>query len=91
MFPDNALATPLRHEFWRRTTLDGKEPESEAIEPLMLRVNEAAKALRISEWLLYTRYIHTNKLPIVKSGRRTLVPVAALRALAERLQAEGAL
>jgi hypothetical protein len=57
----------------------------------MLNVAEAAKALRISEWLLYTRYIHTNKLPIIKAGRRTLVPVAALKALADRLQADGAL
>ena len=90
MFPNNKLTMPLRRDFWRRATPAGSE-EPEAIAPLMLTIAEAAKALRISEWLLYTQYIHTNKLAVVKAGRRTLVPVAALKALVDRLQAEGAL
>lgn len=49
----------------------------ENVTPLLLNVDEAAEALRLSRSLLY-ELIRSGQLRTVKAGRRRLVPVSAL-------------
>ena len=49
----------------------------ENVTPLLLNVDEAAQALRLSRSLLY-ELIRSGQLRTVKAGRRRLVPVSAL-------------
>lgn len=49
----------------------------ENVTPLLLSVDEAAKALRLSRSLIY-ELIRSGQLRTVKAGRRRLVPVLAL-------------
>lgn len=49
--------------------------------PLALSIPEAAKHLGIGRTTLY-RLIGDGVIPVVKIGRRTIVPVASLEALA---------
>jgi len=49
----------------------------ENVTPLLLNVDEAAEALRLSRSLLY-ELIRSGRLRTVKAGRRRLVPVSAL-------------
>ncbi len=52
-------------------------------ERLTLSVQEAAKALGIGRNLAYDR-IKTGEIPVLKIGKRLLVPRAALEKLLER-------
>jgi excisionase family DNA binding protein len=47
------------------------------VSPMLYRVEEAADALRLSRSAVY-ELIRSGQLRTVKSGRRRLVPVAAL-------------
>lgn len=53
------------------------EIDVESVTPLLLNVDEAAEALRLSRSLLY-ELIRSGRLRTVKAGRRRLVPVSAL-------------
>lgn len=53
---------------------------------LMYRVDEAALALRLSRTAIY-ELIRSGRLRSVRSGRRRLIPVAALGEYLARLEA----
>jgi excisionase family DNA binding protein len=57
--------------------LTGWRLDVENVTPLLLNVDEAAEALRLSRSLLY-ELIRSGQLRTVKAGRRRLVPVSAL-------------
>jgi excisionase family DNA binding protein len=61
-------------------------PSEEAF-PHLMTIHEAGKALRISKWTVY-RLINARQLKTVRIGRKRLVPVSAMEALVNRLQAE---
>ena len=56
--------------------------------PIVLTVPEASNMLRVSKWTLY-QLIRSRQLDTIKIGRRRVVPVAAIQAYVDRLQAEG--
>ena len=58
----------------------------ENVTPILLNVDEAAEALRLSRSLLY-ELIRSGQLRTVKAGRRRLVPVAALTEYVDGLRA----
>jgi len=58
----------------------------ENVTPILLNVDEAAAALRLSRSLLY-KLIRSGQLRTVKAGRRRLVPVAALTEYVDGLRA----
>ncbi|WP_442792361.1 helix-turn-helix domain-containing protein [Amycolatopsis sp. NBC_01307] len=57
--------------FWRRlaTPISDEAPQR----PLLLTVDEACRALRVSRWSLY-RLIDSRRLSTIKIGARRLVP-----------------
>lgn len=57
------------------------------IEPLLLRIPEAAKVLAISERLAYD-WVRDGIIPIVTLGNKRRVPVGLLRELVARREAE---
>ena len=59
------------------------------IEPLNVSVREAARILGCSRSKVY-QLINAKRLTVLKLGTRTLVPVAALRALVATLAREAA-
>jgi excisionase family DNA binding protein len=59
------------------------------IEPLNVSIPEAARIIGCGRSKLY-EIISTNELPVIKLGRRSLVPVAALRAFVEAKMTEAA-
>jgi excisionase family DNA binding protein len=59
------------------------------VAPVLLRVTEAAQALRLSRSLVY-ELIRSGRLRSVKVGSRRLVPVGALAEYVEQLEAEAA-
>jgi excisionase family DNA binding protein len=64
------------------------EPSSDSkVVPTVLTIQEACAALRISKWTLY-QLIRSRQLVTIKIGSRRVVPLAAIQALIERLQAE---
>lgn len=59
------------------------------IEPLNVSIPEAARLIGCGRSKLY-EIISTNGLPVIKLGRRSLIPVAALRAFVEAKMTEAA-
>ena len=59
------------------------------LQPKLLRIEDAAAALGIGRSKLY-ELLAAGTLPVVKIGRRALVPTRAIEEFAERLQAEQA-
>lgn len=55
--------------------------------PLMHQIPEAARRLGIGRSLFY-ELLKTRNVPVVKIGRRALIPDAELRQLADNLIAE---
>jgi excisionase family DNA binding protein len=85
--PVVALPGLARRTFWRavaRIRNDKTEPA-----PIVLTVDEACRALRVSKWSLY-QLIRSGKLETVKIGSRRVVPVTALHVLVAKLRDEGA-
>ena len=62
-----------------------KNADRPAVVPLLYRVEEAAEALRLSRSAVY-ELIRSDQLRTVKSGRRRLVPLAALTEYIARLE-----
>jgi len=60
-----------------------------AIEPIAVPINDACRVLSIGRTKLY-HLAAAGELPLVKIGRRTLVPVAALRAFVDARVKEAA-
>jgi len=56
------------------------------LEPVLVSVNEAAAALRLSRATFY-KLLNSGAVRAVKSGKRTLVSTKALREYAETLSA----
>jgi excisionase family DNA binding protein len=54
------------------------EQKQVRVVPVVYRVEEAAKALRVSRSAIY-ELIRSGQLRTVKQGRRRLVPVSALK------------
>lgn len=52
------------------------------MDPLAVDVREAARLLSVSPYTL-RRYIRCGRVPSIRLGRRVLIPVAALQALAQ--------
>src|SRR5689334_13281350 len=76
--PAVELPSLVRRAFWRtvaRIADDKPEPA-----PIVLTVEEACKALRVSKWSVY-QLIRSGKLATIKIGSRRVVPVAALHEL----------
>lgn len=57
--------------------------------PTVLTIPEACAALKVSKWTIY-QLIRSRQLGTMKIGSRRVVPLAAIEALIERLQAEEA-
>jgi len=57
--------------------------------PSVLTIQETCAVLRISKWTLY-QLIRSRQLVTIKIGSRRVVPAAAIQALIDRLQEEGA-
>lgn len=82
------------HRGYTRTKLGNQRPDpvannpSNAV-PTVLTVAEACAALKVSRWTIY-QLIRSRQLTTVKIGSRRVVPLAAIEALIERLQAEEA-
>ncbi|MGD0205443.1 MAG: helix-turn-helix domain-containing protein [Dehalococcoidia bacterium] len=57
------------------------------LEPKLLRIEDAAAALGIGRSKLY-QLLAADLLPVVKIGRRALIPTHAIEEFAERLEAE---
>lgn len=72
-----------------RTTALLEEPDGNRVvpAPITVRVPEAARMLGISRSRIY-ELITSGDIETVKLGRATLVPVAGLHALVERLRRE---
>ena len=58
-----------------------------ALEPVLLRVTEAATVLSVGRSSVY-ELIQAGELPVVHIGRSVRVPARAVREFAERLEAE---
>lgn len=54
------------------------------VEPLLVGIDDAAQMLRCSRWTVY-KLISEKKIPLVKIGRASRVPMPGLRAFAESL------
>lgn len=52
--------------------------------PLCLQIPDAARLLGVSRQTVY-RQIAAGNLPLIKFGRRSVIPAASIRALVERL------
>lgn len=77
---------------YERSLLDGdtgpapsRDPTS--IRPITVRIPDAAKMLGLSRSRIY-ELITSGDIEVIKLGRATLVPVAGLEALIERLKRE---
>ena len=66
--------------------MKAQETKKSDVPAVLYSVDEAARALRLSRSLIY-ELIRSNQLHTVKVGRRRLVPVAALTAYVEAIQA----
>ena len=58
-----------------------------SIEPVLLKVTEAAAALSVGRSSVY-ELIQAGALPVVHIGRSVRIPMRAVRLYAERLEAE---
>jgi excisionase family DNA binding protein len=76
MFTELALPTPSRM-LWRQAGQISCAAEDDAV-PLVMTVDEACRALRVSRWSI-NQLIRTRKLATIKVGRRRLVPVTAIQ------------
>ncbi len=63
-----------------------KPPTMPMNDQLVFGIQEAANLLGISRSSIYI-LIREGKLPVVKLGRRTLIPVQELKSLLQRMQA----
>jgi len=72
------------HRRCKKSRLIGKKRE-EMEDKLTLSVEEAAKVLGIGRNLCYDR-VKTGEIPVIKIGRRLLVPRRALEKLLEQGQ-----
>ena len=71
----------------RKTSLmKAQEAKKSDVPAVLYTVDEAAHALRLSRSVIY-ELIRSDQLQTVKVGRRRLVPVAALTAYVEAIQA----
>ena len=65
-----------------------QKPTNTAIEPLLVRVEEAARMLSLSRSTIY-EMMDAGELPSVRRGTARRIPVAALRAwVAKQTEAE---
>jgi excisionase family DNA binding protein len=62
-------------------------PIPPSIQPILVGVDEAASALRVGRTMIYALMLK-GILPYVKIGKRRLVAVSALNALAVRLSSQ---
>jgi excisionase family DNA binding protein len=76
----------LARAFWRAVARIGNDKPEPA--PIVLTIEEACKALRVSKWSVY-QLIRSGKLKTIKIGSRRVVPVAALHELVAKLRDEG--
>lgn len=60
-----------------------QNPQTVAIEPLLVRVEEAARLLSLSRSTIY-EMLDRGELPSVRCGAARRIPLAALRAWVER-------
>jgi excisionase family DNA binding protein len=60
-----------------------QNPQTVAIEPLLVRVHEAARLLSLSRSTIY-EMLDRGELPSVRCGAARRIPLAALRAWVER-------
>ena len=60
-----------------------QNPQTVAIEPLLVRVEEAARLLSLSRSTIY-EMLDRGELPSVRRGTARRIPLAALRAWVER-------
>jgi excisionase family DNA binding protein len=56
-----------------------QKPTEASIEPLLVRVEEAARILSLSRSLIY-RMMDSGELPSIKRGTARRIPLAAIRA-----------
>ena len=63
------------------------EQEGKAVEPLLLKVEEAATLLGIRRSKFY-ELLQAGELPTVRIGRAVRIPNAAVRDYVQRLEAE---
>lgn len=84
--PKTRLAWPMLFHGYTRARLNELNPEPNGV-PAMLTIQEACAALRVSKWTLY-QLIRSRQLGTIKIGSRRVVPLRAIQALIERLQAE---
>ena len=66
--------------------MNAQEAKKSDVPAVLYTVDEAARALRLSRSVIY-ELIRSDQLHTVKVGRRRLVPVAALTAYVEAIQA----
>lgn len=66
--------------------MQAQEAKESDVTAVLYTVDEAARALRLSRSVIY-ELIRSDQLHTVKVGRRRLVPVAALSAYVEAIQA----
>jgi excisionase family DNA binding protein len=60
-----------------------QNPQTVALEPLLVRVEEAARLLSLSRSTIY-EMLDRGELPSVRCGAARRIPLAALRAWVER-------
>jgi excisionase family DNA binding protein len=60
-----------------------QNPQTVAIEPLLVRVEEAARLLSLSRSTIY-EMLDRGELPSVRCGAARRIPLASLRAWVER-------
>lgn len=84
--PIPPLAWATAFHGYTRTKPNEPNSDSTAV-PTMLTIQEACTALRVSKWTIY-QLIRSRQLATIKIGSRRVVPLAAIQALIERLQAE---
>lgn len=66
----------------------GQADDTQANTPLLLTMQEASDALRISRWQLY-QLINRRRLKTIRISRRRFIVPADLNALIDELRAEG--
>lgn len=66
--------------------MQAQQAKKSDVTAVLYTVDEAARALRLSRSVIY-ELIRSDQLHTVKVGRRRLVPVAALNAYVEGIQA----
>ena len=63
------------------------QPNTTTAEPVLLSIQEAARALSLSTWTVY-QLADSSRLASVYQGRRRYIPMASIRAYVEALPTE---